>query len=178
MNITKLTVAAGQDDLTGDDYRDMYTELRQAASLDRLVALLDSQYSKAYWHKYERGAAQLTRTMRSELRRACGLPALPPTVEEATALASPDAAVWRVGDGVPDHVILVGGAPVTLHVNAGVAAVPVASNVTEVTGGSTPRKRYTRPCVSEAQNRRFLALPTGSTWRDVIEAGLAALEDC
>ena len=55
------------------------------------------------WHQYEHGERALNRTMRNELR-AAHEPALllPPTVVEATAQASPDAAVWMVGDGVPE----------------------------------------------------------------------------
>lgn len=161
-----LTQNATQDDLSAADYRDIFSELREKMSLDKLVAALGSQYSKAQWSKYERDPnMELTRTMRSELRRSVGLPELPLTVEEAVRQASPDAAVWRVGDGEIEHVILSDTPP------------PTVARVTMVTGGSAPRKRYTRPCVSDAQKRRFLALPTGSTWSDVIEAGLQALEE-
>lgn len=177
MTVTLVTRDATLDDLSTGDYRDIFNELREKMSLDKLVAFLGSQYSKAQWSKYEHSVDfVLTRTMRNELRHGVGLPALPLTVEEATRQASPDAAVWRVGDGVPEHILLVGAEPITLYVDSGVQVVTSESRVTRVTAGSTPRKRYARPCVSESQNRRFLALPSGSTWSAVIEAGLTALE--
>lgn len=181
--VTLLTKDASLDDLSAGDYRDMFDELRpidpktgNRLSLDKFITTINSQWSKALWNAYDHGERTLNRSQRSELRIACGLPQLPPTVADATAQASPDAAVWRVGEGVPEHVIMVGSEPVTLHVNSGVSVVNTEAHVTRVTTGQIQRKRYTRPCVSEAQNRRFLALPVGSSWADVIEAGLDALE--
>ena len=120
--------------------------------------------------------------MRNELRRYYGKPPLPPTVAESTAGASPDAAVWQVGEGVPEHVIMVTTAhPLTLHVNG---SVTVADNSTDMPRnpgdngqGSTGRvRRYiARPYATEAQVERFTRL--GATWRDVIEAGLKAMEE-
>lgn len=182
MTVTLVTRDATLDDLSTGDYRDMFDELRpidpktgNRLSLDKFIATVNSQWSKALWNAYDHGERTLNRSQRSELRVACGLPPLPPTVADATAQASPDAAVWRIGEDVPEHVIMVGSEPVTLHVNSGVSVVAPQANVTGVTVGRIQRKRYARPCVSEAQNRRFLALSVRS-WGDVIEAGLSALE--
>lgn len=175
--VTLLTQNATLDDLSAGDYRDIFTEIREKMSLDKFCALVNSQYSKAQWSKYEHDANMLpTRPMRNELRRAVGQSELPPTVAECAAQASPDAAVWRVGEGVPEHLIMVGSDPITLHVNSGVTVVTPEAHVTVVTAGQVRRKRYARPCVSEVQNRRFLALPVRSAWSDVIEAGLWVLE--
>ena len=175
--VTLLTKDATLDDLSAGDYRDIFSEIREKMSLDKFCALVSSQYSKAQWSKYEHDTAmQPTRRMRNELRIAVDRPELPPTVAECTAQASPDAAVWRVGEGTPEHVIMVGSDPVTLHVNSGVTVANTERHVTNVTTGQVQRKRYVRPCVSEAQNKRFLALPTGLKWSDVFEAGLNALE--
>lgn len=175
--VTLVTRDATLDDLSTGDYRDIFNELREKMSLDKLVDLLHSQYSKAQWSKFEHSPEMmLTRNMRNELRSGVGLPPLPLTVEQATRQASPDAAVWKVGEGVPEHVIMVGSEPVTLHVNSGVTVVEPQAHVTMVTVGSTMRKRYIRPCVSQEQNRRFLALPVRSSWGEIIEVGLAVLE--
>ena len=125
--VTLVTRDASLDNLSVADYRDIYDELRArdaatgayGVSLDKFVTLVTSAYSKAQWSKYHNGETALTRTMRNELRRAVGLPLLPPTVAEAAAAASPDAAVWQVGTGPAEHVIMVASPePLTLHVNA------------------------------------------------------------
>ena len=173
MNVTLITRDATLDKLSAQDYRDIFTEVREKMSLDKFVALSGSQYSTAQWGKYEHAADMTpTRAMRNDLRRAVGMEELPPTVAEATAQASPDASVWTVGEGVPEHVIMVGSAPITLHVNGGVSEVRMNSDVTRLHGAT---RRFVRPVVSDSQKQRFDALP-GAKWRDVIDAGLAALE--
>lgn len=178
-SVTLVTKDATLDDLSAGDYRDIYDELRQAKSLGAVVDLLHSEYSRAMWHQYERGERSLNRTMRNELRRAMGLPLLPPTVAEATAQASPDAAVWSVGEGVPEHVIMVSETPVTLHVNGSVQAVTETRNVTGVTRVQVKRKRYARPCIPETQSERLQRLCDGLGavgWNEVVEAGLQHYE--
>lgn len=187
--VTLVTRDATLDDLSTQDYRDIYDELRErdeaagtyAVSLDKFVTLVSSQYSKAQWSKYHNGDTGLTRTMRNELRLCVGLKPLPPTVAEATSTASPDAAVWSVGDGPAEHVIMVTSTePMTLHVNGAVTVSdPTAqsagnAHVTAVTRTVAPRRYYARPVASETQNQRRVAL--GVKWAEIIERGLAALE--
>ena len=187
--VTLVTRDATLDELSATDYRDIYDELRgrdpvtgaYAVSLDKFVTMVTSAYSKAQWSKYHNGETTLTRTMRNELRAAVGLAALPPTVAEATAAASPDAAVWQVGSGPAEHVIMVTAVePLTLRVNG---AVSVASadaqsqqnaHVTPVTRKGRSHRHYARPTATEAQNSRRLAL--SASWREIIDAGLSALE--
>lgn len=189
--VTLVTRDATLDDLSASDYRDIYDELRglgvvpgreYALSLDQFLALVRSAYSKAQWSKYHNGETKLTRAMRNELRSAMHLPLLPPTVAEATAAASPDAAVWQVGEGAAEHVIMVTThRPITLHVNGAVTAVddtaqhPASVDVTGVTRTVAPRRYYARPAASAAQNERRLRL--GAKWAQIIEAGLDALEN-
>ncbi len=149
---------------------------KESLSLGDLVTLLNSQYSRAMWSQYEHGERSLNRTMRSELRVALNLPPLPPTIAEATAQASPDAAVWQVGEGVPEHVIMVSDTPVTLYVNGGVSTISQTSNVTGVTRGHIQRKRYIRPCVPFEHAERLNRLESVS-WQDVVEAGLKSYEE-
>jgi hypothetical protein len=171
--VTRVTHKATHDELSAADYRDIFTEVREKMSLDKFVALSGSQYSKAQWNKYEHAPDMaLTRAMCNDLRRAVNMDELPLTVADAVSVASPDASVWRVGDGVPEHVIMVGSAPVTLHVNGGVSEVVRNSDVTRLHGAT---RRFVRPVVSDSQKARFDAL-RGAKWRDVIDAGLAALE--
>ncbi len=175
--VTLVTRDATLDDLSAGDYRDIFSEIREKMSLDKFCGLVNSQYSKAQWSKFEHDAnMQPTRPMRNELRRAVGQPELPPTVAECTAQASPDAAVWRVGEGTPEHVIMVGSDPVTLHVNSGVSVVVPERHVTRVTTGQAQREYTARPYVSKLQKERFLALPVRLTWGEVIDAGLWVLE--
>ena len=187
--VTLVTRDATLDNLSAADYRDIYDELRgrdaatggYAVSLDKFVTLVTSAYSKAQWSKYHNGETALTRTMRNELRRAVGLPALPPTVAEATAQASPDAAVWQVGDGPAEHVIMVTTPePITLHVNGAVSVASGArqqaagDDVTEVTRTKRRRGYIARPVANKTQDSRRQAI--GATWRAIIDAGLDALE--
>lgn len=186
VTVTLVTKDATLDDLSASDYRDIYTELRrldmepkERISFDRFIAMIGSQYSKAQWAKYDSGETSLNRTMRSELRVATGLPPLPPTVAEATAQASPDASVWNVGDGVPEHVIMVSDSPVTLYVNGSVQTVAPESHVTEVTRARRIRKPCVRVWIPEAQNDRLLRIRDGLgdlTWREVQDAGLKYYE--
>ena len=175
MTVTLITKDAEIDEFTAQDYRDMYDELRQGRSLGDVVALLKSAVTRSMWHQYEHGERKLNRNMRSELRVALGKPPLLPTVAEATAQASPNAAVWMVGDGVPQHVIMVASTPTTLVVNGTVQDAAQTSNVTGVTRGYIQRKRYVRPCVPFEYATRLKRLKTVQ-WLDVIEAGLSALE--
>ena len=177
-----ITRDATLDDLSLSDYVDMVQELRGTLSLEKLIAVLGSQYSKPLWDRVAKGEAAPNRNQRNELRRYYGMPLLPPTVAEATAAASPDAAVWQVGDGPADSVIMVTGTePLTLHVNGAVsvasgdAGMPQDAHVTEVTRTKRPRRYYARYNATEPQNNRRLAL--GVSGNDVIEAGLTALEE-
>lgn len=199
--VTLVTKDATKDNLTDQDYRDIFTELRQNLSLDKLIGVMQSTYSKAAWSRYERGDYELTRQMRCELRRAVGLAELPATITDAVANhAHADASVWLAGDGLAKHVILVANTQdLTLHVNGSVAQEPsikcYPSNTgvgstenrsqyidtenasqTQI-GGSTAflrkRAKLVRPVASVEQNERRAAL--GVAWRDVIDAGLKAL---
>ncbi len=181
--VALVTRDATLDELSLSDYLEMCEELRPVdpktgnkLSIDKFIARIGSQWSKPLWHQVIGGEKNLNRSQRNELRAAMGLPLLPPTVAECTAQASPDAAVWRVGEGVPEHVIMVGSEPVTLHVNSDVSVVEPERHVTGVTTGQVRRKYRVRPWVSESQERRFLALPVRSTWGEVIEAGLTVKE--
>ena len=176
MTVTLVTRDATLDEYSAGDYRDMYDELRTGKSLGDVVALLQSQFSRAMWHQYEKHERTLNRTMRNELRVALGKDPLPPTVAEATAQASPDAAVWQVGEGVPQHVIMVGNTPVTLYVNGSVQDAAPKCDVTKVTRPTRTRKRVVRPFIPIEYKERLERLKTVS-WIDVIEKGLAQYEN-
>jgi hypothetical protein len=179
--VTMVTRDATLDDLSLTDYQDMVQDLRTTLSLDKLILVLGSQYSKPLWAKVEKGEAPPNRNQRNELRRYYGMPLLPPTVAEATATASPDAAVWQVGEGVPETVIMVTGTePMTLHVNGAVSVADPAAQMPRNSGynGQGATKRYetyrTRPTATKAQDERRSAL--GVKWAEIIERGLSALE--
>ena len=184
--VTVVTQNATHDSMTDSDYAEVFAELREQHSLAQLCTLLQSKFSRALWNKYERGELPLSRTMRSELRVAVGLPLLPPTVAEATAQASPDAAVWQVGQGPAEHVIMVASPePLTLHINGAVsvasdaATMPCLPVVTSVTQGRRRARSAPRPFVSKEQEARQKCLYSqgiSANWREVINAGLDALE--
>ena len=184
--VTMVTRDATLDDLSLTDYRDMVQELRGSLSLEKLIAELGSQYSKPLWAKVEKGETAPNRNQRNELRRYYKMPPLPPTVAEATATASPDAAVWQVGDGPADHVIMVTThEPITLHVNGAVsvdsqrASISTLPFVTPVTQARKRARNAPRPFVSKRQEARQKALldkGKAANWNEIINRGLDALE--
>src|SRR3990167_8538710 len=97
--IRTITINASRDDLTEQDYRDIFEEFREKYSLRAFVELAKSGYSIAYWSKYERGEFELTRQAKNEMRRAVGLPALPLTVAESVADVDAGAGVIEIGAG-------------------------------------------------------------------------------
>ena len=130
-----ITQNATQDELTETDYREMFDELRQTAgSMRKLAELLQSQFSHAYWNKYAHGEIELNREMRQELRFVLRLPALPPTIQEAVAIASPDASVWWDGSAEPTTISMTDA---TMPRNLGYTGH----------GKAVARKRYWRPCL-------------------------------
>lgn len=193
--VTVVTELAGQDSLSDADYREIYAEVRgfdeasgkYAVSLDEFVGLIGSVYSKAAWSKYHRGEMELNRTMRSELRRAVGLPVLPPTVGEAVAGVDEDALVVRVGEGTPDRVVMVAGhEPVLVAVNGTVSAWRGDSwrQGDEETDGSvraggvtavTRSRRGVFVAVSVFDRVNALRRSQGLSWAQVLEAAESAL---
>jgi hypothetical protein len=184
--VTKITADATLDNLSLQDYQDMVQDLRTTLSLDKLIAVLNSQYSKPLWSKVEKGEVAPNRNQRNELRRHYGMPPLPPTVAEATAAASPDAAVWQVGEGVPDVVIMVTAQePITLYVNGSVsvgdenATMSCLPVVTPVTPTRRQVRNAPRPFISneqEARQKWLLDKGVAVSWREVINKGLETLE--
>lgn len=145
--VTVVTQNATHDDLTAEDYRDIYTELRQQYSLRAFVEMIASGKSIAYWSKYERGETELGRVERNELRRGVGLPVLVPTVGDALADVDPDAEVVAIGDKPKNRVLLATrGESLTIYANGTVSAS--TGRVTPVTRDT--RKRLRRE-MTEAQ---------------------------
>lgn len=185
--VTRITQDATLDDLTLTDYRDMVQDLRTTLSLEKLIIVLSSQYSKPLWAKVEKGEVAPNRNQRNELRRYYGMPSLPQTVADAVGEnTSPDAAVWKVGEGIASSVIMVTTPePLTLHVNGAVsvasepATMPTLPLVTPVTS-ARKRAQYTaRPFVSNAQlarQKQLYSLGIDANWREIINRGLDALE--
>lgn len=174
--VETVTRDAGADDLTDQDYRDIYDELRGQHSLRAFVEIVASRYSFAWWSKYERGDVELTRDARTELRRAVGLPLLPPTIAQATTDVDPNAVVYRVGHERLTRVVLVGHPrPLTIHLNGTLAAreddagdaddiadPPPDPHVTEVT---RRKKRQTISLDPELHRRLNAARQAaGVTW--------------
>ncbi len=168
--------SAAKSPQTDAEWRELYDDLKGALSLGDFQRKYGIGLSRAAWNKFERHLMALSDDMKAELRRAVGLPM---TVAEATAQASPDAAVWQTGTGSIDTIVLVAGTePVTLHVNG---AVTIAQETpTDERGGTQEAPKRIRgivyrPCASQAQESRRMAI--GATWRDVIESGLKTLEE-
>lgn len=150
MNITVVTDAQSRtDDLTEQDYRDIYTELREKLSLRQFIGRLDSTASPSWWSQYESGIKELNWERRNELRKAVGLRQLAPSVQLACA-DSPDATVYQVGEGVSDRVIKIAqDAPerLNLHINGSVSISSSNASVTPVTLAGNGIVRRGRNCV-------------------------------
>lgn len=167
-SVTILTSqAASSDQLTDQDYRDIYDELRQKCPLRQFADAIHSRVSFAWWNKYERGEAVLNRERRNELRAAVSLPALPATVAEACATTDPDATVYQVGAAPADRLILIGADahdPLDLHINGSLAVIdaPVRADnhppadqaqQSRVTPVTAPRRRVASKAVRFSPDR-------------------------
>lgn len=89
----KLTL--GPDDLTPNDYIEIYQELRgydpdrdaYALSVREFMERIGSAYSTGQWSKFHRGLIlYVPRDMRNELRAAVGLPEAPMSLRDLAAM--------------------------------------------------------------------------------------------
>lgn len=178
--VTQVTAnAESADELSEADYRDIFREIREKMSLREFVEVIESQYSIAWWGKYEHEKVTLTRTGKGELRRAVKLAKLPLTVTEVTAAVDPDARVWQVGDGQPDRVVLVGRElhePVLLRLNGNLQVVAEADEPAEggaVTALTTPRMRRPTKAIRLSPERwerlQMLRKKYNMTWDDLAD---------
>lgn len=124
--VTLVTALAAALDLTDAEYRKLYDTLREGRSLRAFATAIGTQVSHSWWAKYEHGDADLDRARKNELLVASDLPTLPRAVSEIVTELHPDAAVYRVGDGIGTRCIIVGqDAPpaIDLHLNGTLTAV-------------------------------------------------------
>lgn len=192
INVTTVTRNATMDTLSIAQYREIFEELRNDGSLKARVAAITgkapdpekplsydnwivatgSKFSKALWQKYATGELEApNRDMRNELRALVGLPLLPPTIAEAISVASPDAEVLRIGDEVPDRLIMVGlpsEAGVTIHANGTVTAMieREKERVTSVTPPQVGRIKVRRELFDKLNARR---MALNLSWEEMIE---------
>ena len=128
--VTLITRSAGTDDLSEQDYRDIYEEVnprdangKPRYSLDKFVSHIASHYTKATWSNWLADKHPSTRIMRAELRAAMDLKPLPPTIAELALLVDEHAEIWAVGDGPKNRVILASKEDrVQIHTNGVVTA--------------------------------------------------------
>lgn len=176
---------AGGDDRTEEDYRDIFAELRSNRSLRELMHAAGAPQKRiAYWSRFARDPEAVPDPEgKNELRRLVGLPELDPPASAVVAAATdPAAAVWQVGDGPADRVILLAlSGPVTIHVSgAGPEIVNRAQGAVYIgvhgTRSARPRKSVWRPTLpaewrSELESR-------GLDLRQIIAAALEANTPC
>lgn len=175
MRVTEVTRDAQADNLSPDDYHEIFEELRRGHSLRQFVEMIQSVYSIAYWSKVDRGDAALTRPACNELRRAVGFPDLPVTVEEALANVDPNAVVYQVGDDRPDRVILVGcNHPLRMSLN-GTLDASADDHVTAVTRRARRASVSIQPTIHDRLNA--LRTARGWSWAELFEAVVKTLED-
>lgn len=177
------TAAASADTLTEADYRDIYDELRSKCPLRQFADLIHSAVSFAWWSKYERSEAHLTRARRAELRAAVGLPALPPAVADVLATVDPDATIYQVGAGASDRVIMVGSDvhdTLDLRFNGSLRALAEPGDNPHVTGVTPPRDRSSLAGLTvrrETKNRLDAARRrSGLTWDEFLSYWASLLE--
>lgn len=99
-DVTTITAnAASADDLSEQDYRDIYAEVRQKMTLRQFVSLAGQHYSIAWWSQFERGEKGLTYHARVALRQIVGLPELPVPVQDALQTSvDADATIVRASE--------------------------------------------------------------------------------
>ncbi len=141
------TPALRADELTEQDYRDIYDELREHLSLSEFITRAGSTVSKGWWSQYEHGIKPLTLERRNELRAAVGLRILPPYPADAAGAVTDDATVYRIGDGLADRVILLTpemATPLNLRVNGDVRVLSQFSPQNAADAEVTPVTAYRR----------------------------------
>jgi transcriptional regulator with XRE-family HTH domain len=162
MTLTTITTPAGRaDNLSEQDYRDIYDELRGYLTLAEFVARSGSTVSRAWWSQYESGVKRLSTARRNELRTAVGVPETAPDVAVALSEVTDASSVWRVGTGVANRVIMVtpnAPNPLNLSVNGDVHILtPVSQEnakqmpvipVTFDPAKRRTRRQYFRPCLA------------------------------
>lgn len=156
VNVTLVTANATADELSEQDYRDIFAELRGNHTLRQFVTLSGTGYSIAWWSQFEAGIKSLTYRARCDLRRAVGLPTLPVPISDAVAEGvDDDAAVYRVGDDDKARRVLLLATPdpITVSWNGTEPVVEDTRHVatTDFVTGVTSfrqRKAYYRPCLS------------------------------
>lgn len=163
----ELTRYAEADDLTEEDYREIYQELRQfnaetgrfAVSLDKFIAMVGSADSKATWNKYDSGERGLSRSRKNELRRAVGKTLLPPAVLDVVAEhVDGDAQVVKAGSAaLAGRVILLATVePVTIHANGSISILDTEAQSRE------ERQRHLTPTLSTGEGG-MRSVPHGTT---------------
>ena len=147
-----LTIAAElAEDLTEDQYREIYEELRQKCSLRMFAESIGSEVSHAWWGRYENRLVPLHHERRNELRRAVGLPELPYTVAQSLANVSPNAAVWALGEQPAERVVMVGAdqpQTLTMRLNGVLTVIEDAPQEGRVMGLTRPTKRRAHKTVN------------------------------
>ncbi len=131
------------DDLTDQDYRDIYEELRRGRSLAEFCTLIQTVVHKSWWSQYETGIKHLNTERKNELRRSVSQGELAPDVSKALEAVTSDARIWRIGTGNANRVVMLASdTPETLTVSvnhtvhvltpddAGNASTPVVTGVT------------------------------------------------
>ncbi len=170
---------AGSDDLTAADYRDIFEELRSGRSLRELVSEAGAAQGRiAYWSRYQRKPAAVPDLAgRNELRRLVGLPELEPVAGDVVVTAAdPAAAVWQVGAGAADRVVLLATpGPLTIHVNGnGPQVVDSRDNAlyTDVHSPRSAQKRKAYLTVRLPVEWRSELKSRGLTVRQIVAAAL------
>ena len=169
----------GSDNLTPADYREIFDELRANRSLRALVETAGAAEGRiAYWSRYGRNPdAAPDLEGRNELRRLVGLPELaPPAGDVVTAAVDPAAAVWQVGAGAADRVVLLATpGPLTIHVNGnGPQVVDSRDNAlyTDVHSPRSAQKRKAYLTVRLPVEWRSELKSRGLTVRQIVAAAL------
>lgn len=156
----------GSDELTPADYREIFDELRANRSLRALVETAGAAESRiAYWSRYQRTPAAVPDLAgRNELRRLVGLPELaPPAGDVVTAAVDPAAAVWQVGAGAADRVVLLATpGPLTIHVNGNGPQVVDSRDNALYTDVHSPR--------SAQKRKAYLAVRLPVEWRSELKS--------
>ena len=149
--VTRVTTPeTRQDNLTDEDYREIYQEVRTGKSLRQFLLLTRSSVSPSFWSQYEQGTKSLTTERKNELRRAVNLPELAPDPAQALSEVTEDVQIWRIGQGAANRILMITPEttePFTVSINGAISINSGESAQNSPEPNVTPVTRQSRTCV-------------------------------
>lgn len=162
--MTGVDILEMQDDMSDEDYMEVFRRARAGRTLKELAEALNSRYTTATWSKVARGKIRLNAEMRNELRSFDNKPSVP-----HAAVPSGVTRMIRVGDGEPGVVAILPNRKLTLRFDGEKASI--AYPATRVVG---PRSHVCmRKDTFVAANKKRVEM--GASWDEFILLAVSVL---